>query len=383
MISCTYSLYESIDEVDSGEWNRLRDAFGDVFMSPEYLRAVEKSMQNDSRFFYAVVRDENGQPAAVACFCLYVIDGTLLAGPVARILFRPLTWLLPELLRVKILFCGHPVSVGASHLRMAPGADPASVLNVLNEIAERLAGEHRARCIVFKEFDEEQCESLGSLQNHGYRRADSLPMNTIAPQWNSFDDYIAGLKSRKRSTLRRSRAKFDRRKLLVRQVAGRDGAAELYSDDVHRLYDAVLNRAKVKLERLPPDYFRELARQLPDNSSFTFIADGERVVAFAASVFTDCRYHQLFVGFDYELNPQCDLYFNLFFQEMDAAYRRGVTEVCAGQTSDTFKQQKLGCSPLPLFLYVKGCDLGSRAVLRAAFRFLFPPQPPAERSTTA
>lgn len=370
-----YSVYDSIGRVDAQEWDRLHDFCSDPFMAPAYIRAVENSMRRDCRFFHVIVRDAEAEPVAAACFCLYTLDATLLAGPVFRALSRPLAWLTPSLLRLKVLFCGLPVSVGASQLRLAPQAEPAPVLQILNDVAERIAAEQRARCIVFKEFDAQECQMLDGLAAFGYRRGASLPMNVIPARWTSFEDYLADLKSRKRSTIRRSRAKFQRRGLRLQQLTGREGAAQFYTDDAHQLYDAVLSHAKVKLERLPAEFFRELARQLPDNTSFTFLYENERIAAFAASVFTRCRYHQLFVGFDYELNPECDLYFNLFYHEMDAAYRRGVKEIFAGQTSDVFKRQKLGCSPRPLFLYIKGCDLRSRAFLRIAFRFLFPENP--------
>lgn len=372
MPTYTNTIHDSIDDVDALEWNRFLAPGGDAFMSPAYLRAVERAMRADSRFYYVVVRDDRSEAVAVACFCVYSLDGALLAGPISRRLLRAARWVFPGFVRVKIVFCGHPVSVGASHLRLAPRADPQEVLRLLDEFAVRLAQEHRADCIVFKEFDADFTETLNGLTELGYRRADSLPMNVIDVGWDSFDDYVATVKSRKRSVLRRSRRKFERRKLDVVSLTGNDGVADLYTDSIHNLYDEVLARSEVKLERLPRDYFRELARQRPDNSHFTFIKDGDNVVAFAASIFADECYHQLFVGFDETLNPECDLYFNLFFHEMDAAYRCGVKTVFAGQTSDTFKQQKLGSHLEPLYLYVKGTRIAARILLRLAFRMLFP-----------
>src|SRR5439155_21508725 len=104
--------------------------------------------------------------------------------------------------------------------------------------------------------------------------------------------------------IRKSQKKFQPAGLRVVQVTGGEGADALYTDEVHKLYEAVLERAKVKLERLPAAFFRELARQMPDESAFTFIYDGDRVVAFAASMFTPGAFHQMFVGVNYELNPQ-------------------------------------------------------------------------------
>jgi predicted N-acyltransferase len=203
-------------------------------------------------------------------------------------------------------------------------------------------------------------------------------MNHTRPDFANFEDFCENLKSRKRYPIRRSQKKFDGSNLRIVQRLGGDGVDELYTDDVHRLYEAVFERAEVRLEKLEPEVFRELARRLPDNSAFTFVYQDDRIVAFAASVFTDRVFHQMFVGVDYDLNPEVDLYFNLFFHAIDFAFRQNVADIFVGQSADTFKQRKLGCYQVPLSFYIRGVDRATAFVIRRGFKLFFPPRPAAK-----
>jgi hypothetical protein len=92
---------------------------------------------------------------------------------------------------------------------------------------------------------------------------------------------------------------------------------------------------------------------MPDESVFTFIYQGDRVAAFGLSLCTAQSLNQLAIGFDAALNPQCDLLFNLFFQVVDYAYQRNSPRIVLGQTTDTFKLQKLSGVPEPRYFFVK------------------------------
>jgi hypothetical protein len=83
----------------------------------------------------------------------------------------------------------------------------------------------------------------------------------------------------------------------------------------------------------------------------------------------------MFVGYDYELNPECDLYFNLFFEAVSAAFQRRPQRIYIGQTSDEFKHQKLCGFQIPLSIYVKGSHPVINAIIKNAFGLFFPPRP--------
>jgi predicted N-acyltransferase len=370
-----FDVYDSIRRADWGEWNSLRDERSDPFMDPRFIEAVENSMGDQCRFRHIVVRDAQRRPMATVCLSSFVIGGTTTAkgaaGKVLGLVQRAIPWIN----RSTLILCGLPVSAGQSHIRFAPDADRTTVLRIVDAAARKFASAEWARLIIFKEIDEGECRDLEPLVSLGYRRADSFPLNLASCEYSDFDDYLARMNSQRRKKLRVSLRKFAKSGLRIVRRLGRDRVDELYTDEVHRLFEAVEGRSEIQFGSLPAEFFRELARRLPDNTNFTFVYQGEKVVGFSASLFSETTYHSLFLGLDYDVNSQSDLYFNLLFDAADFAFRRRPNKIVVGQTADMVKHLKLSCYQSPMSLYVKGGRWTMRAVLKVAFSSIFPPRP--------
>jgi predicted N-acyltransferase len=370
-----FEVYDSIGRVDPGEWNSLRDAASDPFMDPRFIEAVEIGFGKACRFRHVIVRDSQRRPMAIACLSSFVIGGASLAQGTAGKILATLERIAPWAIRSKLILCGLPVSAGQSHVRFAPDADRDAALRIVDSVARKFAKTEWARLIVFKEIDPDGCRDLEPLLSIGYQRADSYPMNRTLSGYHDFDDYLSQVDSKKRTTVRRSQRKFTKSGLRVEDRLGRDHAAELYTDDVHRLYEAVADQSEVEFGYLPAEFFRELARKLPDNTVFTYVYRDDQIVGFLASLFSETTFHGLFVGLDYSLNSQCELYFNLLYHLVDIALRRRPQEIYVGQTADEIKNYKLGCYQVPMSIYVKGGRWTMSLVLKAAFSAIFPSRP--------
>jgi predicted N-acyltransferase len=367
-------VYDSIRRVNPEEWNSLRER-DDLFMDPRFIEAVENAMGRECRFRHVVVRDAQGRPMSTACLSSFVIGGASLAQGTAGKILAFLERIAPWAIRSKLILCGLPVSAGQSHVRFAPDADREAALRMVDSVARKFARAEWARLIVFKEIDPDGCRDLEPLTAIGYRRADSYPMNRALSEYHDFEDYLSQVDSKKRTTVRRSQRKFTKSGLRIEDRLGRDHAAELYTDDVHRLYEAVADQSDVEFGYLPAEFFRELARQLPDNTVFTYVYREDKVVGFLASLFSETTFHGLFVGLDYSLNSQSELYFNLLYHLVDIALHRSPREIYVGQTADEIKNYKLGCYQVPMSIYVKGGRWTMRLVLKAAFSAIFPSRP--------
>jgi predicted N-acyltransferase len=374
-IASQFTVYDSVRDIDAAEWNSIRTPGNDPFMELGFIEAVENSMRSDCRLKYVVVRDRHGLTIATACLSAYTIDGASLAQGSAKTVCLAIGRVWPWLMKHTMVMCGLPISSGDSQLRFAPNADRASVLAILDRLVCEFAKAEGARLILFKEFKAEACRDLEALESLGYRRADSYPMNCATTRYRDFEDYLSQVKSKRRRMLKASLKKFAKGGFRVVTLTGREGAADLYTDEVHRLYENVRLRSKVQFERLPAEYFRELARRLPDNTSFIYVYRGDQAVAFSASMFSDKSYHGLMLGIDYEINREYDLYFNMLFKSLDVAFRRGAHDIELGQTSDSTKHGKFDIYQTPLSLYVKGGRSTARAALKLSFSLLFPPRP--------
>jgi predicted N-acyltransferase len=368
------SWRQSIAERDPAEWAALAGTPGDFAMDTRFLATVEHAFRREARFWNVMLQTPDGTPAAAAFVSLYPIDAALFLQGRARRFVEQVRRLVPSFFKYRVLFCGCPVSTGASHVRLAPGADPLAVFRVLDAGLDRLARQRRARLIVFKEFDETEAPAADALTRLGYLRADSLPMNYLPPHFGSFDELCAAMRSRYRNNIRHSRKKFVRAGLRVEHVRDTAVVERLYTDEVHRLYLAVLERAEVKLERLPAEFFRGLARRFPGDAAFNFLFRDQRVVGFTSGLFHGGHYANLFCGVDYAVNDEADLYFNLMFHDADYALRAGAKSIHVGQTADDFKS-RMGCFARPRCFYVRGRGNLLPRILRAAAPRLFPPVP--------
>src|SRR5207247_894503 len=103
------------------------------------------------------------------------------------------------------------------------------------------------RLIVFKELDESVHEQLGALDSLGYVRGDVPPAHLLDLPFLSFDEYMSALQSGYRKQIRRSQRKFDAINLRFEHASGAT-IADVFTDQVHQLYLAVLERAKYRLE---------------------------------------------------------------------------------------------------------------------------------------
>jgi predicted N-acyltransferase len=272
-------------------------------------------------------------------------------------------------------FCGLPVSVGQKHLLFATTADPRVVLQLLDKILDELAVRENARFIVYKEFDESSAQQMLSLLGLGYRRAECPAMHELKRRFTDFGAYCAALKSHYRNDIARSQRKFERCGLRVVNLYTPIEIIPRYTENVHKLYEAVVARAEIQLEVLPREFFLELVRQFPNQTSLTLIYDGECVVALNWGLRNGLVHHFLFCGMDYSLTDKADIYFNLMFQHLDAAMKGAPDWIEVGQTADMFKA-RLGCEPRKLFLYVKGCGKIPSLLLRYGWELLFPSRSP-------
>jgi predicted N-acyltransferase len=372
--TCSHTCASSIDAVDIAAWERLCGDPDNPFMEVKFLRCVEQSMAGQAKVWYAILRDDGGEPAACACLTEFTVDLAIVAGSGVKKMIGAIRRVFPRLFFFKIMMCGLPVSNGQGSLRIAPGVDRASVLEQLDSMMRELAAKCGAKFLLFKEFTAAECEQMQSLLPLGYTLGQSLPMNMFGRKFNDFEQYLAALKAHYRQDIRRSKKKLDKAGLTLARIPGGPELEKLYSAEVHELYLAVVERAESKLEILPREFFLAMAREFRECISFTYIRSGERIVAFNWALRSGQAYRFMFCGIDYKSNEEAELYFNLMYAELDNGFRADVAAIEVGQTADLFKA-RLGCFQIPLAFYVKATIF--QGLLRRSARFLFPERPPA------
>ena len=211
---------------------------------------------------------------------------------------------------------------------------------------------------------------LNGLSRYGFSKARSAYAYQLEGDFGSFAEYVGSRSSQTRRNIRKSLKNFDDAGMTCELLRGRDAANLLFAPEIHQLYLNVLNRAKVRFECIPADFFQELARQFPDDSCFTILRQGERIVAFSCGLGDGNQHALLLVGLDYSVNPDADLYINLMFRGLKQALVPGVRVVHFSATADQFKQ-RAGCRGAWLSMYVKAVYPPGRLFLKCLFGLFF------------
>ena len=84
------------------------------------------------------------------------------------------------------------------------------------------------------------------------------------------------------------------------------------------------------------------------------------------------KYRNIFVGFNYDLNPRTDLYFNMMMSDLNYGMQTGAKHVYMGQSANEFKS-RLGCYQQPLSVFMKTRSKALNWLARIASGLLFPP----------
>jgi hypothetical protein len=371
----TSLLFDSFDQVPDA-WHEMWKS-DDMAMDPRVLRVFQRTLADAFRCWGVIVFDDLGAPAGCAALCLFRVEIVDSTNPAVLRVRDWLRRLWRKLGTMNVLFCGLPIPAGSSHLRVRPGAATEEVAAELDRVMRRLAGEVKARLMLFKEIGEEASRLTSALTAFGYVRGDILPAHHLQGAFPSFAAYRDALKSRYRLQIVRSQKKLAAAGFEVLSGRGPAFVAEHFDDRVHGLYVAMRQRGEQKLECLPQSFFLEIAATLGDEVLLTLIRREGRVCGFTFGVTRGDTHYNMQSGLDYTVSQEGDLYFNLFYLDLDAAFRTGATRVAMGQTSNSFKS-RLGANARKLWFFARGRPAVFHALLRLVAPLAFPKAPEVE-----
>jgi hypothetical protein len=372
-----YRIFDSIEQVDLPAWEHVRAAGGSsIFIDPGFMTAVESSMKQDYRFWYAIAEEDGGRPAACGALCAMTIDMADVTGQGVASVLRRLPEPLSRIRQLKGLFCGLPGSPGQNSLAVISADALAALDQAIGEVAMR-AG---ADVIVYKEFGNEELPRMDRLVEFGYRRIPTQPMHFLKPAFPDFAHYCAALSSNYRASVNRSTRKLKPAGAEVKVFTDSDEILRVYTPEVHALYYQMVGKAEVNIELLPIEFFRQLTSRLKGHVELVTIIKEDRIIAIGWCLNVGSAFHLMYAGLDYQLNRELDLYFNLMYASLDRALRSGAAKIHVGQTASAFKA-RLGCHAESLYGYIKGRGLLMWPLVRFGADLVLsqmPTSPPAD-----
>jgi predicted N-acyltransferase len=375
----TYRIFDSIDDVDLADWERLRSECGrSIFMDPRFIAAAETSMKATCRCWYVIVYDADLRPVASACLFAMTVDLADVAHRGLARVIRHAPAALSKLAKWNVLVCCLPGLPGEKTLALSPREDSRLILPLLDQAMLAVAERAKANVIACKEFPIEDLQRMAPMLELGYRQIPTPATHYFEAAFRDLAHYSAALRYKYRWNLKVSRRKLECGSIRTSVLTDPEQILKAFTPEVHALYYEMAARADLKLEILPIDFFHQVTLRLPGAVDLVTLSKDSKVIAFAWCLSDGTIYHALYGGLDYRLNRQFDLYFNLVYACLDRALQRRVSKICLGQSANAFKA-RIGCQPAPLYAFAKGVGPVMSRVVRYGASMLVaevPARPP-------
>ena len=298
---------------------RWEAAFAAHRKDRRYYEIVEDTLRQDFDYGYFAIKDEQGEVRAIQPF--FILDQDLLAGTGRgiRAVADAIRRLWPRFLHMRTLMVG--CAAGEGHLDGDGEAHRITATTLAAHIRS-IARKLKTPVIVLKEFPAHYRSSLQCFRDNGFARVPSMPMTRLNIEYKSFEDYLNRVISpRTRGKLRRKLRQAARAEPAVQMSVVQDVSPIV--DEIYPLYLQVYERSSLRFEKLTKEYLSALGRQMPDKVRFFLWRQSEKVIAFAVYLVQDAGIHSEYIGFDYRVAFDLNLYYLVFRDTMEWGIANG------------------------------------------------------------
>lgn len=339
-------------------------AFRDRCKDHRYYEIIEETLANDFDYQYLLLRDSAGVLRGIQPF--FFVRQNLVEGvPAAR---RFVDWVrlkFPKFLSMRVLMVG--CAAGEGHLGALVSTDASWTANALHKVLPLVARSKKAPLIVLKDFSSGYRAALSVFSRNGFARVPSMPMTRLALNFTDFEDYLSHLSRVTRKSLRRKFRKAARAEI---QFEVRHDITPLV-DEIYPLYQAVWARSPMKFEELTKEYFCQLGQLMPERVRFFLWRVQGKIVAFSCCLVHDGTLYDEYLGLDYAVAYDLQLYFYTIRDVLSWAIENRLTFYCSSPLNYDPKLH-LGCDLAPLDLYVLHTARWLNPIFRRVVRLLEP-----------
>lgn len=379
----SFVVFESADEVEQNHWNEvLKDR--NIFLDLKYLKTLDSLSSKNFQSRYIIIY-KHAFPFAIAYF--QVIDfkagafGDLLDNKINVLkskraqLFENYVDSNKDEVVMRLLTCGNNVVSGEHAFLFKNKLSRQEEFVIIEDLIERLSSKEKLRgkvsAVLVKDFELPVLKQPKCFFN----REKYIEFN-VEP--NMVVDIPANVKSVSEYVALFSKKYRNRAKAILKN-AGSLEIKKLIEDEIkkenkhiYKLYEQVFNRAKFKLVKLPENYFLECKRNFGDRFCLTGFYFNNKLVAFSSGIDVNATCLEAhYIGFDYELNKEMDLYQNILYNFLEQAILQKKQRLNLGRTAAEIKST-IGAYPRELTCYIKPQNTVSRMVLKPFISFLQP-----------
>ena len=358
------SFHLSIKNVDDG-FLEIINPNNSVYYSRAFLHAFEVSnTQVDMR--YVCISDEDTPQALALVQIIELSVDVILKNIKVSPFFRKILTLFFCNDHIKIMCCGNVFLSGEHGISFAQNSIRQKITGhigcALNTIAKTIRPLH---AIFIKDFEASALAYTRSFEHFGFTNIKVEPnmLITLKPNWATFEDYKAALKSKYRVKANKADTKSE--PLELRNFSKED--IELYKGELQNLYQNTTDNANFNAQVLDLNTYIELKNTYKDD----FIVQGyfldQKIVGFLSALHNNNHLDAHFIGLDYALNKTYAIYPRILNDYIRLGLEKRVAAINLGRTASEIKST-IGAVPLELSCYIKHKNKFINFLIRPFFK---------------
>ena len=379
----SFVIYDSISVINISHWNSVVN-YGSEFLKIPYLTVLENEHPDNMRFHYVIIYNAD-KPVAIAYF--QVVDfsseifetlmdqegqelSCIVTGYFKKYFANHLKRNANKI-NMRLLICGNAFISGEHGFTFNPEMDKIASFDVLADVIYGIgrAGKLRGKiaAVLVKDFYTSTKNPSQELTEFNYHDFLVEPNMIVDIKWKTFEEYINAMNKKYRH----------RAKSIIKK--GADTERKLFSSEdiktnakqIQLLYNNVHFKAKFRLASLSVNYFAEMKEELKDNFKFVAYYKSEKMIGFKTSFILKESIEAHFIGLDYTINKELDLYQNILYDYVKEAIDNKMKQLFLGRTASEIKTT-VGAQAHQLTCYVRHRNPLSNRIIKPFVDYLKP-----------
>ena len=349
MTNLTTTTLNSVSDIDDSCWQSVNKD-NNTYFSSGFLRAFETSNPNID-FKYILV--SNGEkPVAMANIqtIKLSIDVILKNIKLANWLKRFVNFLFCRE-HITIMFCGNVFLSGEHGIIICDDVDKAEIIKAIGTEIDKLIKQTKPLHAVFiKDFVEESRILTDNFQDFGFAPMHVEPnmIISINPEWNTFEDYKASLKSKYRVKVN----KADSTSAMLETKLFNETNFATYKDELQKLYQNTIDNANFNAQVLNLDTYIKLRETYHEDFIVKAYFYNDKLVGFLSALANNHHLDAHFIGLDYSLNKTHAIYPRILNDYIRLGIEKKAKYINLGRTASEIKTT-VGAEPVELTCYIK------------------------------
>ncbi len=352
------NYYARIKDVPEKIWNQL-GCTNNLYFNPKYFSAIA-AYQPNIDFWYIVLSDKTQKP--IAFVAIQIVDFYLdsvqneLQGFVNSIKrIQQKLGLISSQKPFKILICGNTFVSGEHGIFIKNTQNKREVIKELTKSVAQLVNSeeyftYKISAFMMKDFIHKSLFITKELLKYNYHSFNVEPnmLLEIDEEWTSFDDYLAGMKTRFRVKAKRAmELSFSLEIIEIDETN-----LEIYLPAMEKLYKNVASKAGFNLGMFNLKSYKALKNNLEDKYLIKGYFLKTKLVGFSSAMINQSQLDAHFVGIDYEYNREYAVYQRMLYDYITIAIKKRLKQINFGRTASEIKSS-VGAEPQNLTIYLK------------------------------